>query len=225
MGASSRSRTSASSVAWSNGFARNALPGGTASLRVAGDEQGPERLQSVGELEPGHAGHHHVRDQGVDPAAVAGCERERVGGRRGGQDGVAGAGQDQLDELPDGGLVLAQQQRLVAAERGFVAVLNGLVGAVVGRCGEQDGEGGAEPRLRGDVHPPARLRDDPVHGREAEAGAEPDVLGRVEGLEDALERRGVDARPGVGDAQVDEALGRAGSRSRACRRRASRRGR
>ena len=92
---------------------------------VAGDEQRPQRLQAVGELEAGHAGHHDVGDERVDRLAVAGGERERVGGRARGEHGVAGAGQDQLDQLAHGGLVLAQQDRLAAAERRLVAVLDG----------------------------------------------------------------------------------------------------
>src|SRR5262249_14314621 len=54
---------------------------------------------------------------------------------------------------------------------------------------------------------PARRFDDAMRDREAEAGAAMAPLGREEGLEDAVEDGGGDARPVIGDAQ--EAVGRA----------------
>ena len=71
---SSSARTSASSVPWSNGFSRNALPGGRPPRgglgRVAGDEQRAQRRQALGELEPGHAGHDDVGHERVDRVAA-----------------------------------------------------------------------------------------------------------------------------------------------------------
>ena len=95
-------------------------------------------------------------------------------------------------------LVLAQQQRLGPAERRLLAVLDGLRRrARPAAAGSRTVNVEPSPGSRADVDAPARLGDDPVHGREPEAGAEPDVLGREERLEDALEHGGLDARAGV----------------------------
>ena len=98
----------------------------------------------------------------------------------------------------------------VAAEARPRAVLDGLVGALVRRRRQQDGERRAQPGVGDDLDAPAGLRDDPVHGREPQPRAEADVLGRVERLEDPLQHVGLDSRAGVADGQPHVLAGGAG---------------
>ena len=70
-----------------------------------------------------------------------------------------------------------------------------------------------------DVDAPAGLGDDPVHGRQPEPGAEADVLGRVERLEDPLEHVAARCPVPVSDDREPHVLVAARrSRSPACRR-------
>ena len=73
--------------------------------------------------------------------------------------------------------------------------------------GQEDAESRALARRRVDHHVPAVLVHDAVHHGQAHAAALADLLGRVEGLEHAVDHARLDARPAVAHRQLDERAG------------------
>jgi hypothetical protein len=196
-------------VSWSNSFSMNALPAGSLPPPhglggVAGHEQRPQpgsqRLDAPRELGARHVRHDHVGYEDVDRLVTRGRALERGERSVGRQDAVAVRGEHVLDQPPDALLVLAQQDRLGAGQRFGLRGGPGRLGRG-GRVGggQVDLEARAEVGLGVDVHAPARLRDDPVHGGQPEAGALADLLGREERLEHVLDGLAAHADAGVGD--------------------------
>jgi hypothetical protein len=122
------------------------------------------------------------------------------------EDAVAVMPEDVRHDFAHGGLVLDDEDGLVAAAQLGVFT----VGRRDGRHfadREEDFQVGAPAHLAAHFDPAFLLRDDAVNRGESEAAAFADFLGGEKWLEDAAERGGVHAAARVGEAEADEASG------------------
>ena len=158
---------------------------------------------SAASSRPGLPRHHDIRQEQVDRAAVARCERERLG----------------AVERLEHGVSLCGQMRRAASRTPSSSSTSRIVSPPVARTGsgtgpsrldelahdarQVDSHRRALVRLARDVDEAAALRDDPVDAREAEPRSRA-RLRREERLEDPRPRRGIHATAGVGDGEDDE---------------------
>src|SRR5690606_20970732 len=174
---------------------RDRVPG------VAGHEEhaqaGAQRRELLGQLAPVHLRHDQVRDEQVERARLPRRQRQGLASVLRGDHALPLADQDPLCESADRGLVLHEQDGLVARARGHVPPRRGTLDRRL-HARQVDLERGPLPRLAVDPDEPTALLDDAVHGREPEPRALALFLGREERLEDVRLDGARDARARVG---------------------------
>ena len=126
----------------------------------------------LGEVEPVHLRHDQIGEQEVDRPVVVLGQPEGCLGAFGGEHGVAVAAQDAGSQHAHGLLVLGDQDRLGARRRDELERRLGLGGPSASEAGQVDLEARA-CRFAVDPDVAAALLDDPVDGRESEAGPGP----------------------------------------------------
>src|SRR5580693_1066817 len=156
------------------------------ALGVAGHEQdadiGLESADPVGDLLSLHARHHYVGQEQVDMLCALGRGIKGLVAVGRGYHVVAVTRENTAGHLAHGWFVLHHEHELASASLGSAwCIPRG--GRSLVRHGQQHGDRGADPDLGVDTHVPSGLGDDPVDGRQAQAGSLALGLGAEEGLE------------------------------------------
>ena len=153
------------------------------------------------EIAPAHPRHDDVGDQQVDAAAAPSRDLERVVAMARRQHDVAAAGQHLLNDRADLRLTLDHENgaHSVRARRRLRHVTRQIVHMFDARQEHLDRRSAIDFTVHEDRT--AALVDDAIHGREAEPGALPQLLRRVERLEEMTQDRAVHADAGVADGE------------------------